>query len=267
MTGGGESRDTHDEAFWREYLESPDSKQAAGRRLFSRIPSSPRCRLCASPFAGAGGSLMRLIGTRPSEGNPALCNRCARVMIKHHGGAEVEGAMLFADIRGSTSMAERLSAGEFHAILDRFYTVASEVVFAHDGIVDKFVGDELVAAFPPMLSGHRHAARAVEAARSLLEVTGHAEPGGPWAPVGAGVHAGRVWFGVVGEGAHVELTSVGDVVNTTARLAAAAGPGEILVSVDAAAAAGLPPGLERRSLDLKGKEQPVEVVSLRVSSA
>jgi adenylate cyclase len=188
-------------------------------------------------------------------------------MTKHHGGAEISGAMLFADIRGSTSLAERMSSGDYNALLNRFYTTASGVVFDHDGYVDKFVGDELVALFFPLLSGERYTARAVEAAQALLRATGHADPDGPWVPIGAGVHAGLAWFGAVGEGSHVELTAVGDVVNTAARLASAAGPGEVLVSADAAAEAGLDPGIARRTLDLKGKEFATEVVSLRVSTS
>jgi adenylate cyclase len=206
---------------------------------------------------------MRLIGKRPSDGNPRMCNSCQKVLLKHHGGAEVVGSSLFADIRGSTALAERMTSAEFHALLNRFYTAASKVVYEHAGIVDKFVGDELVAMFPPLL-GRDHAARAVAAARSLLLATGHADEGGPWAPIGAGVHTGRVWFGAVGEGIHVEITTVGDAINTTARLAAAAGAGEVLVSVDAADAAGLDPSLERRSLSLKGKEMPTEVVTVTV---
>jgi adenylate cyclase len=74
-----------------------------------------------------------------------------------------------------------------------------------------------------------------------------------------------VWFGAIGEGSHVEITAVGDVVNTTARLAAAAGAGEVLVSTDAATAAGLDPTLERRSLELKGKQDTTDVVTVRVA--
>jgi adenylate cyclase len=175
--------------------------------------------------------------------------------------------MLFADIRGSTALAERMSTGAYHALLNRFYTVASGVVVEHDGMVDKFVGDELVAVFPPMLSAERHPSRAVETALALMRATGHGDPGGAWVPLGAGVHTGKAWFGVVGEGAHVELTVIGDAVNVTARLASQAAPGEIIVSVDAAEAAGLDPLLERRSLALKGKEQATEVVTLRVPVA
>jgi adenylate cyclase len=255
--------DVRNEEFWRDYLSHPDSMQQIGRRVFSRIPASPRCQLCAAPFKGTGGRLMKLIGKEPSAGNPNMCNTCQKVMIRHHGGAEVEGSLLFADIRGSTALAERMSPEEFNALLNRFYTVASASVFANGGMLDKFVGDEVVATFAPPLGVHP-TARAGETARDQLRATGHADPAGPWAPIGAGVHTGRVWFGAVGEGVHTELTVVGDAVNTTARLAAAAAAGEILVSLDAATAAGIDPMLERRALNLKGKELPFEVVSLRL---
>jgi adenylate cyclase len=184
-------------------------------------------------------------------------------MIRYHGGAEVPGTMMFADIRGSTSIAERSGPRAFSALLDRFYTVASKAVFANNGIVDKFVGDEIVAAYPPMM-GANHVQRAVDSAMDLLRATGHADPAGPWAPVGAGVHTGPVWFGAVGEGTHTELTILGDPVNVTARLASAAAAGEILVSADAAAVIGLDGGLPRRTLELKGKEETVEVLTLTV---
>jgi adenylate cyclase len=156
-----------------------------------------------------------------------------------------------------------MSAADFRGLLDRFYTTASSVVFEHDGTVDKFVGDELVAMFFPLLTGDRHAAQGVKAARALLRATGHGGPDGPWVPLGAGVHTANVWFGAVGQGSHVELTAVGDAVNTTARLASLAAAGEILVTTEAAAAANLDPALERRELELKGKQLVTEVVSLR----
>jgi adenylate cyclase len=256
----------HDEQFWRDYLTRGSSLERRVRQVFKRIPNGPRCRLCAAPFAGVGAPLMRLIGKRPSGINPNICNSCFTFVGTHHGGAEVEATMLFADIRGSTTLAETMSPAEFHSLLDRFYTTASTVVFDHDGAVDKFVGDELVALFFPLLTGERHAARGIEAAQALLRATGHAAPDGPWVPLGAGVHTAHVWFGAVGTGAHVELTAVGDPVNTTARLASLATAGEILVTSEAAAAAGLDPTLERRQLELKGKSVLTEVVSLRIGA-
>jgi adenylate cyclase len=256
--------DAGNEEFWREYLTHGEGLVHFGRRFFTLLPHGPRCRFCTAPFAGVGGSLMRVIGKGPSEANPNMCSSCANKLLRHHGGAEVEGTMLFADIRGSTSLAEQMSTREFHALLERFYRVASQTVFEHDGAIDKFVGDELVAMFYPALSGERHVARAVEAGSALLRATGHADSGGPWVPVGAGVHTGVVWFGAVGDESHAELTAVGDAVNVTARLAAAASAGEVLVSIEAATAAGLDPGLVRKRLQLKGKEFPVEVVALGV---
>ncbi len=253
-----------DEEFWRDFLTRGDSTERKVRRIFKRIPQGPRCKLCAAPFAGVGAPLMRMIGKRPSDKNPTMCNSCFDFIVRNHGGAEIECSFLFADVRGSTTIAEGMSATSFRGLLDRFYSTASAVVVDYDGSVDKFVGDELVAMFFPLLSGERHAARTVEAARALLAATGHADEAGPWVPLGAGVHTGPAWVGAVGDGAHVELTALGDTVNTTARLASAAKTGEILVTTTAADAAGLEPGLERRSLDLKGKALPTEVVVLRV---
>ena len=254
----------HDEEFWREFLTRGDAMEGRVRRVFKRIPDGPRCKLCAAPFAGVGAPLMRMIGKRPSAKNPTMCSSCFDFMIRHHGGAEIECSFLFADVRGSTTIAEGMTATSFRTLLDRFYGVASSVVFEHDGSVDKFVGDELIAIFFPLLSGARHSARAIEGGQALLRATGHDSPAGPWLPLGAGVHTGLAWVGAVGDATHTELTALGDTVNTTARLAAAATTGEIVVSVDAARAAGLDPGLPQRLLDLKGKQSATPVVSLRV---
>jgi adenylate cyclase len=247
---------------WADFLSGANSREARLRRFLKRLPTDPRCELCAAPFAGASAPFMRALGKARSQRNPKWCNSCFAYIEEHRGGAEIRASMLFADIRGSTSMAERMSPSEFRALLDRFYDVASQTVFDHDGMVDKFVGDELVAQFYPLMSGERHVERALEAARALLKQTGHGEPGGPWVPVGAGIHVGNVWIGTVGTGSRIELTMVGDPVNTTARLAAAAGAGEILISDDAAAEAGLANSLPRESLELKGKAEPFSVVRL-----
>lgn len=234
------------------------------RRIQSRIPSSPRCKFCAAPFAGPGAVIMRLLGRAPWAKNPKYCGNCFSMLRQNHGGAEVVCSLLFADVRGSTPLAERMSPKEFTRLMGRFYDTATSVLVDRDAFVDKFVGDEVIGIFIPALAGESHAGRAVDAAQELLKATGHGETGDPWVPVGVGVNTGTAYVGSVGEGHDTELTAMGDVVNTTARLSAAAAQGEILVTEAAAASAGLSgDGLERRSLTLKGKTQPTEVLVLR----
>ena len=253
------------DAFWYGVLTKGTPNERSKRRFFLLLPHEPRCHICAAPFAGLGAPIVRrLMGKRPSATNPRLCTSCFAFVEKHNGGAEIECTLLFADVRGSTALAERMSPADFRALLDRFYNVASKAVFDNDGAVDKFVGDEVVALFYPLLAGEDHVAKAVASARALMQATGHGEVGGPWLPVGAGVQTGVVWVGAVGQGAQAHLTALGDVVNTASRLASAALAGEVLVPTAAAEAAGVAlGGLERRTLELKGKAEPLDVVVLR----
>jgi adenylate cyclase len=80
-----------------------------------------------------------------------------------------------------------------------------------------------------------------------------------------GVSSGPAWVGVVGDEKRIDITALGDNVNVAARLGGAAKAGELLVTADAASAAGLDPSLERRSLDLKGKSTATEVVTMTVA--
>lgn len=228
------------------------------RRMWGALPSPPRCKLCNAPFKGPGGALMRLMAYGPSPLNRRLCKWCIRAVHKHPGGAEVEISVLFADVRGSTGIAERMAPGEFSKLLARFYGAAAEVIDEWDGIVDKFVGDGAVALFIPGFAGEDHAAHAIGAARALLAETGNDGPE-PWIPIGLAVHTGTSFVGSVGEGDARDFTAVGDTVNTAARLDALAGAGEILVSANSATAAGLDTSaLERRALELRGREQAVD---------
>ena len=253
-----------DEAFWREYLTRGDAMETRARRVLKLLPHGPRCKLGAAPFAGAAAPLMRAMNKRPAIKNPSVCNACFDYMEKHHGGAEIDGSYLFADIRGSTTLAEQLSPTEFRTLIDRFVTTTSKVVFDNDGGVDKFVGDEIVAFFFPLMSGPNHAKAAVNTALDMLRATGHDDPEGPWVPVGVGVSSGMAWVGAVGDEKRTDLTALGDNVNIAARLGALARAGEALITVEAAEAAGLDASQQRRSLDLKGKSTPTEVVSVTV---
>ena len=253
------------EGEWRAMLLGTHPQFRMGRGLFRRLPREPRCKFCASPFAGPAAPLMRLIDKGPWPPNPKYCGSCFKLLTKQRGGAEIPCSLLFADIRGSTTLAESMTPTEFKALLGRFYDAAGRVLVEHDAIVDKVIGDEVFGIFIPALTGDRHAARAVAAAQALLSATGHAS-GAPWVPVGVGVHTGVAFVGSVGAGENVELTALGDPVNVTARLASAAGAGEVLVTVDAARAAQLDEsGLEHRSLELKGKSEPVPVFVLSAS--
>jgi len=204
---------------------------------------------------------MSAMGLGPWTKNAKYCTGCFRVLRRSHGGAEVECSLLFADVRGSTPLAEQMSPRDFNRLMGRFYDTATDVLGKHDAIVDKFVGDEIIGIFVPAMAGEKHARRAIDAAVELLRRTGHAGQSRPWVPVGAGVNTGPAYVGAIGEGPDTELTAMGDTVNTTARLASAAGAGEILVTPSAAENAGLSgAGAERRSLSLKGKSQPTDVL-------
>jgi adenylate cyclase len=252
---------------WRDYLEGTHPDIVFGRRVFSWLPSDPRCRACHSPFHGIGSVLLGPLGYRPWEKNPNVCRRCITKMSRHGvAGAEIELTMLFADVRGSTGLAETISGTEFSALMNRFYQTASAILIGNDALIDKFVGDEVIALFVPLIAGDHHAASAVSAANELLVATGHREPGGPWLPLGIGVHTGVARVGMVGSvGGVLDFTALGDNVNTAARLASNAGAGEIVVSDASATAAHLPPGAgEHRDLQLKGRAEKVGATVIAV---
>ena len=245
---------------WRDVLTGTHPQFRLGRRLFKHLPTQPRCKLCAAPFRGAASPFMRLIGKGPWPKNPKYCGSCFKQMTEHHGGAEIECSLLFADVRGSTPLAEGMRPADFRGLMERFFDAAAVVLVDHDAIVDKFVGDEIIGIFVPALTGQEHAARAIQAARSLMTATGN-DGVKPWVPIGAGVHTGIAFVGSIGSGPHVELTAMGDPVNVAARLASVAGAGEILVTAEAAGAAHMDAtGLERRGLALKGKASLISVL-------
>ena len=226
---------------WHDFLSGthPHLQDKSPLRF---IPSNPRCKLCKAPFGRPGGLLLRRYGFAPWAKNPKICGRCFKGLQEHASmcpgdpdgsevrGAEVELSMLFADVRGSSKLARQQSALEFTQLMDRFYRASSEVLVEHDAIIEKFVGDEVVGLFLPFLAGPDHAARAVEAARALFEATGYGSAEGPWVPLGAGVHSGSAFVGVVGSQDGRDFTALGDPMNIAAHLASQAEAGEILVT-------------------------------------
>lgn len=270
MSGEHIHHDDEVQAAWRSFLTTgkpPDSmphpwyESKLLRPLYRLLPAEPRCRICYYPFEGVGGAVMRTVfGITPSKLNPLLCNKCEQFAHRFGGGAEVEITLLFADVRGSTGLAEKMTPTEFGGLMNRFYRAATKVLYDSGALVEKVVGDAVTGFYTPGYSGSGHARQAIEAARGILKATGHGGKKEPWIPVGIGVHTGVAYVGVVGADAGAEDIAVfGDAANIGARLAALAGPGEILASREAAAAAGLEAaGREVRRLELKGREEPVE---------
>jgi adenylate cyclase len=254
---------------WRAILTGQHEGMLKLRATFRGLPSAPRCKLCYAPFKGLGGLMLgHWFGSW--ERNPQLCKNCMKHLTKQGiGGAEVEISLMFADIRGSTGLGERLKPAEFTALLNSFYRLAVDSIIDNDGVVDKFVGDETIGLFIPAYSGPDHARKAVSAARSLLERAGRqdASSEGP-IPVGAGVHTGVAFVGTVGSSNEIsDFTALGDPVNTTARLASSASAGELLVSVAAGQRAGLElESLERRTVDVRGREATLDVVAIQVTA-
>jgi adenylate cyclase len=175
---------------------------------------------------------------------------------------ELEIAVLFADVRGSTALSEQVGAASFAKLLNNFYRAATGVLIRHDAIIDKLIGDEVMALFIPGIAGPNYRQAAATAAVELLDAVGRAD--GP--PVGAAVAAGTAYVGNVGSVHVVDFTALGDPVNMAARLQAQAAAGEVLVMNDVLPTDGDQwPDAETRTLDVRGHDGSVQVRVLRPS--
>lgn len=225
------------------------------QRFNKRLPSPPRCKLCLAPFRGIGSIIMRWQGRTPSNRNPRFCSRCDSFIRAYPGGAEVEMSMLFADVRGSTGLAEKMSPTEFSALMNSFYKLTTSVLFETDGFVIDLVGDEVVGLYPPGFSGKDHAKLAIRAAQLILQTNSNV-------PIGIGVHTGVAYIGTMGgaDNSIMDVRALGDNVNITARLCSKASSGVAFISEAAFARAELAfDVLEHRHVELKGKSDPVDV--------
>jgi adenylate cyclase len=196
-------------------------------RVMRRLPTDPRCRLCSAPFAGVGGRVMRRFGFGPSRKNPTLCNTCFEKAPM--GGVEMEIGVLFADVRGFTTLAEQATPDQVAKLLNRFYGVATEVLSKH-AVIDKLVGDEVMALYIPQLFQGDWQHHMVDDASELLAATGYGASAEPWLQLGVGLDLGPAYVGNVGSGEVKDFTALGDVVNSAARLQSCARAGQIVVS-------------------------------------
>lgn len=249
---------------WRKILTGVDPGMLRLRRLWGAVPSPPRCKFCNSPFRGPGRILTSILMHGQSNQNPLFCNACFSDLGKHPGGAEVEISVLFADIRGSTGLAEQTSAAGFRRLIQDFYHLTGDAVDHDGGIVDKYLGDGVMALFIPAIAGENHAARAVAAGLGIL--AGARRPrlveGG--IRVGVGVNTGLAFVGSVGSGDRLDFSALGDTVNVAARLGSVAGPGELVVSAIAWGLAAIDrSGAERRTIPIPGRNAGLDVVIVR----
>src|SRR5258706_4431567 len=163
---------------WHTYLTTGDMPESLHpplvarkflRPFIKRLPQEPRCRLCYVPFEGLGGNFSRIFfQTARSRLNPHLCNNCDRFATYFQGGIELEISMLFVDVRGSTSLAEKMSPEAFSKLISRFYRTATEIFYKNYGFVEKLLGDEVAGFFLPGFAGQAHASVAIETGKQIL---------------------------------------------------------------------------------------------------
>ncbi len=233
------------------------------RQLFRMLPRDPRCKFCNAPFQGVGGVLVRMLfGKQRSNLNPRFCNLCEIASREFPGGAEVEMSMLFADVRGSTALSEKMRPAEFSQLINRFYSGSTKLITQADGLVEKLAGDAVAAFWGAGFAGPNYVRRTVEVAQHLSKAMARQA-----IPVGIGVHAGVAYFGAVGASDGLtNISAIGDEVNVAARLASHAAAGEVVVSEQTLQEAGIDgSALESRRLELKGISQPVLVRVIRGS--
>jgi len=224
--------------------------------LFFALPRSPRCGVCGAPFAGIGRWVAAPLGYRPSRKNPTVCATC--VETAPPGGMKMHAGILFADLRGFTARFDDGDPEEASTVLRHFYRCAEDVLFPK-AIIDKLIGDEVMALYLPTLK--RDFAREdvpalmLEHARGLLRAVGYGSSEQPFVEMGIGLDFGEAFVGNIGQRALYDFTAVGDVVNTASRLQAQAAGGEIMISERVAAGLPAPVGA-RVELELKGKSEP-----------
>ncbi len=224
--------------------------------VFRALPSSPRCGICGAPFAGAGRWIVGPLGYRPSRKNPTVCGTC----VEHSppGGMTQHIGVMFADLRGFTARFDGVDPQEASLLLRRFYRCAEDVLFP-DAVIDKLIGDEVMALYlpdlKPKMTREEVPARMLEHARALLRSVGYGSGSAPFVEMGIGIDVGEAFVGNIGQRALYDFTAVGDVVNTASRLQGEAGGGEVVLSDRVADALG-DVGGTRVELQLKGKHEP-----------
>ncbi len=260
--------DRNPNVFWQQMLSGEHPALRRGRKMMRLLSptAGDRCRLCCVGFDGFTAPAFRLMGFGPWRRNPHFCEQCEAVLAKERGGAEIEIAMLYADVRGSTQLSAGMRPTEFAALMQRFFQAAIKIFTWTDAIVDKMVGDEVIGIYVPCLTGSDYRKRAVAAGLKLLRATGHADPGGPWLSIGVGVHSGETFMGSVGvKGGNYQFAALGAAMNFGSRLVGAAQGGEMVMSETVWQDVSGEILAEPRSFELKGHEERVRAYVTRVA--
>ena len=187
------------------------------------------------------------------------------------GGANQVITVLFADIRGFTSFAEKKNPEQVVGLLNHYFSAMSEIIFAHGGTLDKYIGDGLMALFGAPTATPDDARNAVNAAVAMQKRFATLNPelvaaGFSEIAVGIGLHTGEATVGYIGSEQRSEYTAIGDTVNLASRLESNTKGGQILISEATAKAAGaIFPLLKREPLVVKNRTQPVELYEINWS--
>lgn len=187
------------------------------------------------------------------------------------GGTNQLITVLFADIRGFTRIAERERPEKILTVLNRFFSEMTEIVFAHGGTLDKYIGDGLMSLFGAPTAAPDDASNAVQSAiemqRRLLDLNKELKADGfEQIGIGIGLHTGEAIVGYVGSERRLEYTAIGDTVNLASRLEANALAGQILLSgVTAQAVANKFSLLPRTPITVKNRVQPVPLFEVNWS--
>jgi adenylate cyclase len=228
-------------------------------------PLLANCAVCGIPFSGLAAVFLRWRGIRRSPRNPNCCTQCGAHLEE---GRLVEMTVVFADLSSFTEMTGRLGATTSYSVVDEFLRLASTTLTSHGALIDKYIGDAVMALFNVPIKRADHAAAAVAAAAKLQEVlpdlSGRLE-----IPLHAsiGIASGFARVGRLGSDDIKDYTAIGDAVNQAARLQAQAGPSEILVSQDVyREIASAYPGVAAETLALKGFPQPTVAYRLNGKS-
>ena len=189
------------------------------------------------------------------------------------GGVTQTITILFADIRGFTRISEHAAPEKIVDLLNRYFSAMTDIIFAHGGTLDKYLGDGLMALFGAPTTTPKDANNALSAAvamqRRMISINAELrEEGFPEIGVGIGLHTGVVTVGYIGSERRSEYTAIGDAVNTSSRLESNAKGGQILVSEATAKAAQSRYELTSRDpISVKNREQPVPLYEVQWQKA